>query len=209
MATFSRCRNLFSYLLIWCLINNVVSKSLKNSSDDSEELRTKVCVSQECNILANTVKGALNETEEPCNDFYNFACGGWKETHKIPSSENEITSFTILTKEIEDEIHKLLEEEPKPDENEALTKARSFYKSCMDNETLESYGAKPALDFISYIGGWSLCNNDEWKKKSKKWNVYDVLIKTQRNFYPAPAFFTVEVTNDHMNSTRHLIKVFP
>ncbi|XP_002157184.2 endothelin-converting enzyme homolog isoform X1 [Hydra vulgaris] len=207
MTTYSWGMYVVIHLFTLCYINNIFCKSIKNAFVDTESSTTEVCVSQECNVLANTIKGALNETEEPCNDFYNFACGGWKEAHKIPSSENEITSFTVLTKEIEDQLHRLLEEEPKPNENEALTKARSFYKSCMDNDTLESLGAKPALDFISYIGGWSLCNNDEWKKSSKKWSVYDVMIKTQRNFYPAPAFFTVEVTNDHMNSTKHLIKI--
>ncbi|XP_002155074.2 neprilysin-4 isoform X1 [Hydra vulgaris] len=185
------------FLLLACCISFNVCKSIPNN----------VCTSKECNELSATIKASLNETEEPCNDFYNFACGGWKKNHKIPSSENEITSFTILTKEIENEIHKLLEEEPKSNESEAFNKTRLFYKSCMDNETLERLKAKPALDFISSIGGWSVCDNTEWQEKSKDWNVYDTLIHLQKTFYPAPPFFSVEVTNDHLNSTKHLIKI--
>ena len=165
------------------------------------------CKTDQCKSIAQKIKAALNTSADPCDDFYTFACGSWKESHKIPASENEITSFTVLTKEIESSIHTLLKADAKEGESAALEKARKFFASCMDTDEIEKLGAKPALNFIRYIGNWSICDNSDWQENHEKWDVHDVLTKLQRNFYPAPPFFTVEVTNDHLNSTKHLIKV--
>ena len=164
-----------------------------------------VCKSKECLEIARNIKEAMNVSVSPCDDFYTYACGGWKSKNPIPSSENEITAFTKLTKKIEQKVYKLLQEPPKDGESEALVKARKFYDSCMDTEEIERLGAKPAKEFIKSIGGWALCNNSGWE--SDGWKVHQTLRKLQGEYYPAPPFFTVEVTNDHLNSTRHLIKV--
>ncbi|XP_065669105.1 endothelin-converting enzyme homolog isoform X2 [Hydra vulgaris] len=183
--------------------NNSVSENWH-----SKNKNRKVCDSPHCLNISLTIKASLNESEDPCNDFYNFACGGWKASHEIPSSENEITAFTILNQQIEDELHDLLSADPIKKESNALKKARLFYKSCMNIQTIEELGPKPALDFINYLGGWSLCTNPDWQTTyAEKWDAYEVLKKLQRNFFPAPPFFTVDVTNDHLNSTQHLIKI--
>lgn len=182
------------------------SAATEYAGDDGEEAR--VCRTNECHAVAKDIHLKMNESVSPCDDFYEFACGRWIREKKIPSCENEITSFTVLTKEIENQIKKLIEQEPKPKESEALAKARDFYASCMDNKEIQRLGPKPALDFIDSIGGWSLCNNDKWKNgQEEKWNATQILVKIQKEFYPAPPFLSFEVTNDHLNSTRHLIKV--
>lgn len=177
----------------------------KSYADGFEGVSTNFCNSEECKRVAKYIKGSMNETADPCDDFYTFSCGGWKERNNIPESENEITAFTKLTKKIENATHVLLTEPPQPGESEALTKARKFFFSCMNTEKIEADGPKPALEFIEGIEGWSMCGKNGWDEKN--WDVYKVLKDIQSKYYPAPPFFTVEVTNDHLNSTRHLIKV--
>ena len=178
----------------------------KNYADGIEDDgSTNVCSSEECVTVGKYIKEAMNQSADPCEDFYTFACGGWKKRNDIPESENEITAFTKLTKKIENATHTLLTAPAQADESEALVKARKFFYSCMNTSRIEADGPKPALDFIKSIGGWSMCGNKDWG--SKPWDIYDVLKNVQSKYYPAPPFFTVEVTNDHLNSTRHLIKV--
>ncbi|XP_012566741.1 endothelin-converting enzyme 1 isoform X1 [Hydra vulgaris] len=200
MAKFLRCWTLVT-LFIFYKFNHLDCKSI-----NSFEKYSKVCNSKECQQVAETIKQGLNTSEEPCNDFYEFACGGWKKQHKL-SHEVEINTFSILKNKIEKEIHKLLEEEPQADWNEAMVKAHSYYKSCMDTATIEMSGPKPALEFISQIGGWSLCNNKEWEQNSKQYNIYEVLSKLHRNYFPAPPFFTVEIVNDQMNLEKNQIRI--
>ena len=176
-----------------------------SEENDTTEETANVCRSDECKKVSKYIKESLNKSADPCDDFYTFACGGWKKGNNIPESENEITTFTKLTKKIENATHILLNQRPKPGESEALVKARKFFASCMDEEKIEKEAAEPALDFIKSIGDWSMCGNKKWNEKD--WDVYKVLKEVQSKYYPAPPFFTVEVTNDHLNSTRHLIKV--
>jgi len=75
----------------------------------------------------------------------------------------------------------------------------------MDEKQIETLGAKPVLDFIHQIGSWNICQDGSWNKSS--WDIHEVLQRLQSSYYPAPPFFSVEVTNDHLNSTKHLIKV--
>ena len=206
------CSEFLVYIFIYHLsYSSIICK--RTQSSKREFRKSPVCNSPVCHQIADTIKRNLNESEEPCNDFYKFACGGWIKTQEIPNSEFEFNPMTFIKREIDDKLHKLIEEEPDSNANTAFFKAQVFYKSCMDNETLDSLGAKPALDYITYLGGWSVCNNEEWKVKSQQWNVYEVLKKTQRNIFPLPnsqntqAFFKVQITKDYRNSTKHLIQV--
>lgn len=184
-----------------------VTEKSGTSRSSSSKTTEGVCTSKECVTVAKKIRDALNASADPCEDFYNFACGGWQKSHNIPSSENEITSFTVLSKEIEYAIHDLLNEPPKDEESNALQKARDFFASCMNTSHIEELAGKPANDFLADIGGWPVCNSEKWEKTEKEWDVYKILQDLQRQYYPAPSFFTVEVTNDHLNSTKHLIKI--
>jgi len=187
---------------------NAETRSTINSRSSKSSSEKRVCRTEQCYAVADKIRGSMDTSISPCHDFYDFACGSWINNRKIPSCENEITSFTVLTKTIENQIKELIEKDNKPGESEALVKARDFYASCTDTKEIKRLGAKPALDFIDHIGGWSLCNNDKWKNgQEEKWNATDILKRIQKEFYPAPPFLSFEVTNDHLNSTRHLIKV--
>ena len=45
-----------------------------------------VCLSSSCIDLSTAVRQALNEDIDPCEDFYNFSCGGWEKRNVIPPS---------------------------------------------------------------------------------------------------------------------------
>ena len=48
---------------------------------------TTMCLSAECIKLSASVRAALDQTVDPCTDFYNFACGNWIKNTTIPSGE--------------------------------------------------------------------------------------------------------------------------
>ena len=48
---------------------------------------TTMCLSAECIKLSSSVRAALDQTVDPCTDFYNFSCGNWIKNTTIPSGE--------------------------------------------------------------------------------------------------------------------------
>lgn len=176
--------------------------------DEPEHISASICNTPECYKVAEGIKSAIDTSVKPCDDFFLFSCGKWIKTHPIPKSYNDYSTFTRLSKEIERELRNLLEEpstlETLP-ENEALRKAKDFYHSCMNTELIEAQGAEPVKEFIRDIGSWSICGDKGWDKDN--WDIYRQLGVLQSTYYPATPFFSVEVTNDHLNSTKHLIKV--
>lgn len=166
-----------------------------------------ICQTQECSTVAEYIKKSIDSTVNPCDDFFTFCCGGWIRGNPIPKSYNDYSTFTKLSKVIEGDIRDLLQASNMSHDgnrNGALLKTRDFYHSCMDEKQIETLGPRPMLDFIVQIGSWSICQDGSWNKSS--WDINKVLQHLQSTYYPAPPFFSVEVTNDHLNSTKHLIK---
>lgn len=173
-----------------------------------ELTKPNICTTPECHTVAKRIKEAINTSVNPCDDFFLFSCGQWIKKHQIPKSYNDYSTFTRLSKEIEAKLRNLLENRSSLEalpENEALRKAKDFYHSCMNTELIEKQGAEPLKQYIRSIGSWSVCDDGSWDKKN--WDVYKHLKMLQNSYYPASPFFSVEVTNDHLNSSKHLIKV--
>ena len=184
-------------------------RALYMFSEVHSQKNSDICQTPECTRVAEYIKHSIDSTVNPCDDFFQFCCGGWIRRNPIPKSYNDYSTFTKLSKVIESEIQEVLQASNRSHDgvldNEALVKTRDFYSSCMNDAEIERLGSEPMLDFIRQIGSWSICDDGSWNKTA--WDIHKVLQHLQSTYYPAPPFFSIEVTNDHLNSSKHLIKV--
>src|SRR5690349_7418969 len=95
----------------------------------------------------------LDKTCKPCDDFYQFAMGGWMKANPIPPEYPRWGSFTELADKNQKNLREILEAaasaKAAPGSNEQ--KIGDFYASCMDAAAIDAAGAKPIEPELTQI----------------------------------------------------------
>ena len=88
---------------------------------------------------------AIDRSQDPCADFYQYACGNWLKTVQIPADEPAWSrSFNEIQKRNELELKRILEDASKPGAADPVTqKLGAFYGACMDEAAADKAGVQP------------------------------------------------------------------
>jgi putative endopeptidase len=87
----------------------------------------------------------LDKTCKPCDDFYQFAMGGWMKANPIPPEYPIWGSFSQLADRNQKNLREILEaaRSGKAPAGSSEQKISDFYASCMDSTAIDAAGSKP------------------------------------------------------------------
>ncbi|KAG7158196.1 neprilysin-1-like isoform X2 [Homarus americanus] len=133
-----------------------------------EGVEYDICNTPECILAAAAIIEAMDKTIDPCQDFYQFACGAWMEKHPVPEESSRWSQFDILDLELSNALSSILTEPMNPQDPGPINQSKNFYAACVDEELLETIGVTPLTNFLSEFGGWPMTLID-WDENSFDW----------------------------------------
>ena len=96
---------------------------------------------------------SMDQTADPCNDFYQYTCGGWTKNNPIPPDQASWSVYGKLAQENEQFLWGILEEAstPRADRTASQQKIGDYFDACMDESLVESLGSKPLQPVLDEI----------------------------------------------------------
>ena len=108
----------------------------KPSAQSPTERRTAPLKSFDVSIIDRSV--------DPCTDFYQFACGGWRNNNPVPSDKARWGRFDELREVNLWTLRDILDAASKPSPSRTPLEAQvgDFYASCMDQASIDAAGPR-------------------------------------------------------------------
>ncbi|XP_050056347.1 neprilysin-11-like isoform X18 [Aphis gossypii] len=159
-----------------------------------------ICQTKSCLRSAVTLINCMNETVEPCEDFYEFACGMFETNYPYYSNTNENSWMTIMTLKIKHRVKKFLNKENEKYEPTAVHKTRKFYQVCLNStEDQNSIKYDPLWNVWKKIG-----LNTDYLNDSVPLEIETILARVGVHF-SLDIFFQIDIEADPRNSSSHLL----
>ncbi|KAK2710075.1 hypothetical protein QYM36_013674 [Artemia franciscana] len=180
------------------LVLCVVAVNAKSLSSTRE-----VCNTPECAFAANDLIEAMDQTADPCADFFQYACGGWIEKNPIPEEKSRWGNFDLLRNELNAILKTILDAPIDEADPVPVNQAKELYNACLDFDTRNSIGIQPLKDIFDTFGGWPITYGADWQGEFD-WVNFAAFSKNQFN---VNIFFNTYVSLDIKNTSRSLIYI--
>ena len=105
---------------------------------------------------------SMNDSIDPCEDFYQFSCGAFMKSSQFGVNENEISSMTSLKSTLNSKLIQLFQSGISSTDSESDIVAKSYYESCLDPLASRTFLRTFVFDLyqkLSQNGGWPLLTN--------------------------------------------------
>lgn len=95
---------------------------------------------------------ALDRTVDPCQNFYQFACGSWRKDNPVPPEYSRWGRFNELNNRNEEILHQILQDSAEHQSRSPLdAKIGGFYQACMNEPAIEKAADSPIKAVIDSI----------------------------------------------------------
>lgn len=171
----------------------------KNYDDD-------ICLTPGCIHAASHALDNIDDSIEPCDDFYNFACGNFIKNTVIPDDKVSINTFSKIGDQLQEQLRSLISAKMDETNSAPFNMAKQLYKACMNKSLIEERGLKPLFDITDTLGGWPVVKGDDWDNRSE-WTWTSAVKMFRKIGYSMDYIFDFSIGIDLKKSTSRIIDV--
>ncbi|WKX96995.1 hypothetical protein Q1695_013002 [Nippostrongylus brasiliensis] len=114
-------------------------------------------------IASHLFKKSVDFAADPCEDFFQFACGKWSDSTPIPTHASSVSHFSKLEDRIKKQLRGLFES-PIVERSRSIMTLKAMYRKCTDMDELNRIGARQLIHFLSLrYGVWPMIHgSNRW-----------------------------------------------
>ncbi|KAH8899562.1 zincin [Thozetella sp. PMI_491] len=162
----------FGLFLVAIFIILVVLFAVFRPSRDDMFPSAGLCLTPACIHAADKILSSLSpnyQQVDPCTNFEEFACGGWRATHDLRPDQSSVGGFSIMSDDANAVIRHILEGSYPSDSNHSpfsplnlavalentdqvnFNTLKRAYNACMAVDHLKEVGIKPLRDQLNEV----------------------------------------------------------
>ncbi|XP_062901381.1 neprilysin-like [Mobula hypostoma] len=167
--------------------------------------KDETCTTPDCVKSAGRLIENMDPTADPCENFYQYACGGWLKKQVIPERSSQHSTFDILRDELVVVMKDVLEK-PGNEDSTGIQKAKILYQSCLNLTAIEEKGVEPLITMLRDLQDWPVATDNWENTNGKQWSLEDVLSRMNYK-YGRRAVINMFVGSDDKNSNAFIIHI--
>ncbi|VIO94276.1 Uncharacterized protein BM_BM7419 [Brugia malayi] len=146
---------------------------------------------------------SMNQTVNPCDDFFEYACGRWVSEHPIPSDLGAYEVSASIREKVALKMKELYDSKQSTT-SKAMDTVKTIYKTCMDTNRLQNMQGREIAEAIEYLGAWPMVYGGKWSET--KFDFTETMIRIAQT-RSSSIFMNIYVSSDQKNVSRRLIHI--
>ncbi|XP_031331876.1 neprilysin-2-like [Photinus pyralis] len=164
--------------------------------------KQSTCLTRGCITAASKTLAFLNLSVNPCDDFYEFACGNYRK-EILPDDETEVSVFNTIQKTVQSQLRTLLQDANLLNRSKPYRSLGQLYNLCMNTINVQRDGLNFAKHILRGLGGWPLLEGNSWNERNFDW--IQLIHELRRNGLEYNYFFNFGIEPDRKNSSQRVL----
>ena len=146
----------------------------------------------------------LDLNVNPCDNFYNFACGTFVDETVIHDRNEAYSTLSIIKDEIFEESRRIVTSAITNNDISPFVAVKEFYKKCINRSEIDLLEAAPLFEVMKKFGSWPILE-PSWNESDFQWQ------KTLDDFFEhgfnTHYLLEFSVVVDERDTTKKIVQV--